>query len=126
MNLPCEVLIGFWSQWTPTYRGAGHRFCEVDLAGDTVAAAEELNRYLSRERGASGQAARSAETTLRDRAGDTVTRQAVLDGWLQVVLVIQDGLVQPIATAAEQRTGYRPVVRQVGRLLTESRAELLP
>ena len=110
----------------PDYRGNGHRFCEVDLAGDPVAAAEELNRYLSRDRVASGQAARSAERTLRDRTRDTVTRQAVLDGWRQVVLGLQDGLVELIATAAEQRAGYRPEVRQVRRVLTESRAELLP
>ena len=110
----------------PDYRGADHRFCEVDLAGDPVAATEELNRYLSRDRVASGQAARSAERTLRDRTRDTVTRQAVLDGWRQVVLGLHDGLVELIPTAAEQRTGYRPEVRQVRRVLTESRAELLP
>ena len=117
---------GCCSSRRPTTRGNGHRFCEVDLAGDPVAAAEELNRYLSRDRVASGQAARSAERTLRDRTRDTVTRQAVLDGWRQVVLGLQDGLVELIATAAEQRTGYRPEVRQVRRVLTESRSELLP
>ena len=126
VNLPCAVLIGFWSHWPPTYQWDGRRFFEVDLAGDPVAAAEELNRNLSRERIASGQAARSAERTLRDRTRDTVTRQAVLDGWRQVVLGLQGGLVELIATAAEQRTGYRPEVRQVRRVLTESRAELLP
>ena len=110
----------------PDYRGNGHRFCEVDLAGDPVAATEELNRYLSRDRVVSGQAARSAERTLRDRTSDTATRQAVLDGWRQVVLGLQDGLVELIATAAEQRTGYRPEVRQVRKVLTESRTELLP
>ena len=111
---------------SPDYQGNDHRFCEVDLAGDPVAAVEELNRYLSRDRVASGQAARSAERTLRDRTGETVTRQAVLDGWRQVVLGLQDGLVELIATAAEQRTGFRPEVRQVRRVLTESRTELLP
>ena len=110
----------------PDYRGNSHRFCEVDLAGDTVAAAEELNRYLSRDRVASGQAARSGERTLRDRTRDIVTRQAVLDGWRQVVLGLQDGLVELIATAAEQRTGYRPEARQVRRVLTDNRTELLP
>ena len=110
----------------PDYRGNSHRFCEVDLAGDPVATTEELNRYLSKDRVASGQAVRSAERTLRDRTRETVTRQAVLDGWRQVVLGLQDGLVELIATAAEQRTGYRPDMRQVRRVLTESRAELLP
>ena len=109
----------------PDYQGTGHRFCEVDLAKDPVAAAEELNRYLSRERVASGQAVRSAERALRDRARDTVTRQAVLDGWRQVVLGLQDGLVELIATAAEQRTGYRPGAPLVKQVLREGRAELL-
>ena len=110
----------------PDYRGNDHRFCEVDLTGDSVAAAEELNRYLSRDRVDSGQAARSAERVLRDRTRDTFTRQAVLDGWRQVVLGLQDGLVELIATAAEQKTGYRPEVRPVRRVLAECRAELLP
>ena len=110
----------------PDYQGADHRFSEVDLAGNPVAATEELNRYLSRDRVASGQAARSAERMLRDRTRDTVTRQAVLDGWRQVVLGLQDGLMELIATAAEQSAGYRPEVRMVRRVLTESRFELLP
>ncbi len=110
----------------PGLQGSGHRFCQVDLAGDPVAAAEELNRYLSRDRVASGQAARSAERTLRDLTSDVVNRQAVLDGWRQVVLGFQDGLMDLVATVAEQRTGYRPDIRQVRRVLTDSRAELLP
>ena len=109
----------------PDYQGASHRFCEVDLAEDPVAAAE-LNRYLSRDRVASGQAARSAERTLRDRARDTVVRQAVLDGWRQVVLGHHDGLMELIATAAEQRTGHRPGMQQIRRVLIDSRASLLP
>lgn len=107
------------------YRGNGHRFCEGNLAGDPVAATEELNRHLSRDRVSDGQAARSAERTLRDQTRDTVTRKAVLDRWRQVVLGLQDGLMELIAIAAEQRTGYRPEVRQVKRVLADSRAELL-
>ncbi len=38
-----------------------HRFCEIDLLEDPDAAAENLNRHLSRGRVASGQAARSTE-----------------------------------------------------------------
>ena len=108
------------------YQGASHRFSEVNLAEDAVAAAAELNRYIARDRVASGQAARSAERTLLDRVRDTVTRQAVLDGWRQVVLGLQDGLLDLVATAAEQRIGYRPEIRQVRRVLTDSRTELLP
>ncbi len=110
----------------PDLQRSGNRFCEVDLAGDPVAASEELNRYLSRDRVASGQAARSAERKLRDQSRETVTRQSVLDGWRQVVLGLQDGLLELVATAAEQRTGYRPETRQVRRVLADSRAELLP
>ncbi len=110
----------------PDLQRGGHRFCEVDLAEDPATAAEELNRYLSWDRVASGQAARSAERTLRDQSRETVTRQAVLDGWRQVVLGLQDGLLELVATAAEQRTGYKPEIRQIRRVLTDSRAELLP
>ncbi len=110
----------------PDLQGASHRFCQVDLAGDSVAAAEGLNRYLSRDRVSSGRAARSVERTLRDQSRETVTRQTILDGWRQVVLGLQDGLLDLVATAAEQRTGYRPEIRQVRRVLTDRRAELLP
>ena len=109
----------------PDLQRSGNRFCEADIAEDRVAASEELNRYLSRDRVASGQAARSAERTLRDRGRETVSRQAVLDGWRQVVLGLQDGLLDLVATASEQRTGYRPEMRQVRRVLTDSKAELL-
>ena len=103
-----------------------HRFCEIDLAGDPETAAENLNRYLSRDRIVNGQAARSAERALRDRNSNAVTRQAVLDGWRQVVLGLDDGLMELVATAAEQRTGHRPENRLVRRVLTGKRAELLP
>ncbi len=87
----------------PDLQRTGHRFCEMDLDGDPVAPADELNRYLSRDRVSSGQAARSAERKLRDQSRETVTRQAVLDGWRQVVLGLQDGLLELVATAVEQR-----------------------
>ncbi len=130
VNVPLGVLTN-GRRWlllfqAPDFQRSGHRFCEMDLDGDPVAAAEELNRYLSRDRVSGGQAARSAERTLRDQSRETVTRQAILDGWRQVVLGLQDGLLDLVATAAEQRTGYRPEIRQVRRMLTDSRAELLP
>ncbi len=96
---------------SPDYQVTSHRFCEVDHAKDPVAATEELNRYLSRGRVASGQAARSAERVLRDQARVTVIPQAVLDGWRHVVLGLQYGLMELIVTAAEQRTGYRLIYR---------------
>ena len=110
----------------PDYLGTGHRFCEVDLAENPAATAEDLNRYLSRDRIGSGQAARSAERVLRDQTSEAASRQAVLDGWRQVVLGLRDGLLDLVATAAEQRTGYRPEIRQVRRVLTDGMAELLP
>ena len=59
-------------------------FCEIDLAGDPDAAAEEVNRYLARDRVASGQAVRSAERLLRERNRDESSRQAIIEGWRQV------------------------------------------
>ena len=110
----------------PDPQKGGNRSYEVDIARDPVAASEGLNRYLSRDRVVSGQAALAAEMTLRDQSRETVTRQAVLDGWRQVVLGFHDGLLELKSTSGEQRTGYRPEIRRVRRALTDSRAELLP
>ena len=108
------------------YQGTDHRFCEADLAENPAAAVEELNRYLSRDRVVSGQATRSAERTLRDRIRDTVARQAILEGWRQVVLRYHEGLIELVATAVEQRTCYRPGTQQVRQVLIDSRAGLSP
>ena len=102
-----------------------HLFCDVDLVEDPDAAADSFSRYLSRDRVASGQAARSAERTLRDRNRDEVSRQAILDGWRRVVAGLDEGLLELVATAAEQRTGLRPETGLVRRVLFEQRAALL-
>ncbi len=104
----------------PGFQESGHRFREVDVAVGPMAAARYLNRYLSRDSIASGWAGRSAERTLLDRTGEAVSQQAVLDGWRRMVL----GLLDLVATAAEQRTGYRPETRLVRRVVLDSRAEL--
>ena len=103
----------------------GGSFCELDLGGDPEAGAEEVNRYLAREKVASGQAVRSAERLLRDRNRDEASRQAIMEGWRQVVGGMDDGLLSLVATAAEQRTGIRPDNGLVRRVLSDSRAELL-
>ena len=108
--------------------GEGQRdssFCEIDLAGDLDATAEDFNRYLARDRVASGQAVRSAERLLRERDRDESSRQAIMEGWRQVVVGMDDGLMALVATAAEQRTGLRPGNRLVRRVLSDRRAELL-
>ena len=103
----------------------GGSFCELDLAGNPEAAAEDVSRYLARERVASGQAVRSAERLLRDRGRDESSRQAIMEGWRQVVAGMDDGLLSLVATAAEQRTGIRPDNGLVRRVLSDSRAGLL-
>lgn len=102
-----------------------HLFCDVDLVEDPDAAADSFSRYLSRDRVASGQAARSAERTLRDRNRDEVSRQAILDGWRRVVAGLDEGLLELVVTAAEQRTGLRPETWLVRRVLVEQWAALL-
>ena len=52
--------------WSPGGARMERRFCEIDLRGDPEAAAADINRYLARDRVSNGQAARSAERTLRD------------------------------------------------------------
>ena len=111
--------------WSSDNDRSRNRFCEIDLAGDAEAAAEEINRYLSRDRVVNGQAARAAERELHDRNQDEVVRQAVLDGWRQVVRGLDEGLVELVATAAEQKAGERPENRFVRRVLMEHRTELL-
>ena len=116
-------LLIFWSQ-DAEYKE--NRFCEIDLGGDAEFAADEINRYLARDRVSSGQAARSAERALHEKNRDDVTRRAVLEGWRQVVRGLDEGLVELVATAAEQREGDRPENRFVRRVLMEHRSELLP
>ena len=102
------------------------RFCDLDLSGDPENAADELNRYLAKDRVISGQAARSAERALQERNQNVVVRRAILEGWRQVVQGLDEGLIELVATASEQRAGERPANRFVRRVLMEHRSELLP
>ena len=111
--------------WSPEGGRMERRFCEIDLRGDLEAAAADVNRYLTRDRVSNGQAARSAERALRDSNREVVDRRAVIQGWRQVVGGLDEGLIELVATAAEQRAGHRPGHRLVRRVLAENRAALL-
>lgn len=111
---------------SPDRENRESRYCETDLSGDPDTTAEDLNRYLTKDRVASGQAARSAERALQERNQNVVVRQAILDGWRQVVRGLDEGLVELVATASEHRAGERPENRFVRRVLMEHREELLP
>ena len=111
--------------WSPGGGRMERRFCEIDLRGDPEAAAADINRYLTRDRVSNGQAARSAERALRDSNQETVDRRAVIQGWRQVVVGLDEGLIELVATAAEQRAGHRPGNRLVRQVLVENRAALL-
>ena len=111
--------------WSPKGGRMERRFCEIDLRGDPEAAAADVNRYLTRDRVSNGQAARSAERALQDSNRETVGRQAIIQGWRQVVGGLDEGLIELVATAAEQRAGHRPDNRLVRRVLAENRAALL-
>ena len=101
------------------------RFCTLDLSGDAESAAEDIYRYLSKDRVSSGQAIRSAERTLQDHSRDEITKRAIIDGWRQVVWGFDEGLIELVATAAEQKAGGKPENRFVRRFLVENRADLL-
>ena len=58
--------------WSPGGGRMERRFCELDLRGNPEAAAADINRYLTRDRVSSGQAARSAERALRDSNREAV------------------------------------------------------
>ena len=111
--------------WSPGGGRMERRFCEIDLRGDPEAAAADINRYLTRDRVSNGQAARSAERALRDSNREVVDRRAVIQGWRQVVGGLDEGLIELVATAAEQRAGHRPDNRLVRRVLAGNRAALL-
>ena len=111
--------------WSPGGGRMERRFCELDLRGDPEATAADINRYLTRDRVCNGQAARSAERDLRGSNQDAVDRRAVIQGWRQVVGGLDGGLIELVATAAEQRAGHRPDNRLVRRVLAENRAALL-
>ena len=111
--------------WSPEGGRMERRFCEIDIREDPEAAAADINRYLTRDRVCHGQATRSAERALRDSNRETVGRRAVIQGWRQVVGGLDEGLIELVATAAEQRAGYRPDSRLVRRVLAENRAALL-
>ena len=113
------------SLWSPEGGRMERRFCEIDLRGDPEAAAADVNRYLSRDRVSNGQAARSAERALRDSNREEVERRAIIQGWRQVVIGLDEGLIELVATAAEQRAGHRPGHRLVRRVLAKNRAALL-
>ena len=113
------------SLWSPGGGWMERRFCEIDLRGDPEAAAADVNRYLTRDRVSNGQAARSAERVLRDSNQDAVDRRTVIQAWRQIVGGLDEGLIELVATAAEQRTGHRPDNRLVRRVLAENRAALL-
>ena len=100
-------------------------FCEVDLREDSETAAEELNKYLAKDKVTNGQSVRTAERALRERNRDEAMRSAIVEGWHQVVAGLDEGLVELIATAAEVKTGVRPENRMIRRILVEQRAELL-
>ena len=111
--------------WSPEGGRMERRFCEIDLREDPEAAAEDINRYLTKDRVCNGQAARSAERALRDSNQEVVGRRAVIQGWRKVVVGLEEGLIELVATAAEQRAGHRPGHRLVRRVLAENRAALL-
>ena len=108
--------------WSPGGGRMERRFCEIDLRGDPEAAAADINRYLTRDRVSNGQAARSAERALRDSNREVVGRRAILQSWRQVVGGLDEGLIELVAIAAEQRAGHRPGYRLVRRVLAENRA----
>ena len=117
-------------RWLLFYTAPGEerrerQFCDATLTENADEVAEEFSRYLSKERVSSGQAERSAERALQDRNRGEIARKAILDGWRQVVGGLDEGLVELVATAAEQRTGDRPENRFIRRTLVESRSELL-
>ena len=111
--------------WSPEGAGQDNCFCEINIQHDPETAAAELNNYLAKDKVTNGQAVRSAERSLRERNRDELMQNSIIEGWQQVVRGLDEGLVELIATATEQKTGIRPENRMVRRVLIEQRADLL-
>ena len=111
--------------WSPEGGRQEDCFCDINILEDPETATTELNNYLAKDKVTNGQAVRSAERSLRERNRDEVVRTSIVEGWQQVVRGMDEGLVELIATAAEQKTGIRPENRLVRRVLNENRADLL-
>ena len=114
-------LLFLWSPEEAGWKGASVN----STSGKPGGRGSGHNRYLTRDRVSNGQAARSAERALRDSNREAVDRRAVIQGWRQVVGGLDESLIELVATAAEQRAGYRPDNRLVRRVLAENRAALL-
>ena len=111
--------------WSPDSGRQENRFCEINIVEQPEVAAAELNNYLAKDKVSNGQSVRSAERSLRERNRDEIMRSSILEGWQQVVRGLDEGLVELIATAAEQKIGTRPDNRLVRKVLIDNRADLL-
>ena len=111
--------------WSAEHGRQENQFCEINIAEQPENAAAELNNYLAKDKVSNGQSVRSAERSLRERNRDELMRNSIVEGWQQVVRGLDEGLVELIATAAEQKTGTRPENRLVRRILIDNRDDLL-
>ncbi len=100
-----------WSFYLPVERGSyeERRVYKLDLLERTVReAAETLQRYLTRERIASGAAMKAAKEDHESRSRRAQAQVAIPAVWRELVTKGNEELVALVADAVESKAGVRP------------------
>jgi hypothetical protein len=109
-----------WSFYLPAEQGSyeDRRVYTLDLLErPAVEATETLNRYLSRERVAAGEALQTARQEYRNRHRHSEARAAIPDVWNELVGKGNEELVELLARNVELKTGIRPDTDDVAEFL---------
>jgi predicted type IV restriction endonuclease len=100
-----------WSFYLPAEQGSyeDRRVYKLDLLERAaVEAAETLNRYLSHERVAAGEALETARQEYRSRHRRSQARAAIPGVWKELVGKGNEELVELLSSNVELKTGIRP------------------
>ena len=100
-----------WSFYLPAEQGSyeDRRVFKLDLFERTEKeSAEVLQRYLDRQRVASGEALDTARKEYRNKNRRSAARQAIPAGWNELVERGDDLLVELLTDAVESKVGIRP------------------
>ena len=110
-----------WSFYLPAEQGSyeDRRVFKLDLSERTdQESAEILQRYLERERLASGKALETARKEYRDKHRRSAARQEIPTAWNEIVERGDGQLVELLTNAVESKVGIRPVEKDVLKFLT--------
>ena len=110
-----------WSFYLPAEQGSyeDRRVFKLDLFERTDQESSEiLQRYLERERLASGKALETARKEYRNKHRRSAARQEIPTAWNEIVERGDGQLVELLTNAVESKVGIRPVEKDVLKFLT--------